>query len=89
MRDHLRRDPNSALLLTEAQAHLKQIFGVYTQAALDAVQEPEAESAMLFARIRADQDWRASFDKMDRFDEEWWLDASSSFPSRLEFSIAL
>lgn len=86
---HLQQDPNSALLLTEAQAPLKRLFGADARIALEVVQEPEGgEAERLFVRIHTGGDWQAAFDKMDRFDEEWWLDASATLASRLEFSIA-
>ncbi len=80
--------PSAITLLLEARSHLARIFGEDTFVHLQLVPEDEDGAGVaLFANVYTQDDPLVAFEKMSRFDEEWWLDASERSDGVLNFSV--
>jgi len=63
-------------LLVEAHGKIEQYFGPSPDVVLEVVTDPEAiDDRELFAFIRTSFLPDEALGRLDRFDDEWWLDA--------------
>lgn len=81
---------NSFLLDVLLMAHekIQEYFGSHVQVALEVFTDPEAEndqelSALIQARLPLEED----IDRLERFYEEWWLDALSAAQCKLTIDL--
>jgi len=90
VRRFLRAHPQLTEVLLEAHAHLQKCFGPDPQVALEVVSDPEAEGpdellAYILTSLPADE----ALARLDRLDEEWFLDqldrVGTFFNFNLEF----
>ena len=86
--DYLRQYPHLVPILFEAAEVIPRYFGANAPLALDVFVDPEdeTESRELFALVRVALDPEEVLDRLDRFDEEWWLDRSPDGPGTLVVS---
>ncbi len=64
-------------LLLELYGKIAEYFGLWPEVVLEVVTEPEAEGqSELFALIRTNLSPSEALACLERFDQEWWLDAS-------------
>ena len=63
-------------LLLEAHGKIAEFFGPSPRIVLEVVTDPEAEYRELFALVRTNLSPSAALACLERFDQEWWLDAS-------------
>jgi hypothetical protein len=82
-------NPQLVPLLLEARQQVERVFGSDVPMVLEVVQNPEAADASseLFAYIQTPLPVPEAREKLERLDEEWWLDALPRAEGRL--SIAL
>ena len=74
LRDHSFLVP----LLLEAHGKIEQYFGSSSEVILEVITDPEAEDDHeLFALVPTNLSPDEALSHLDRFDQEWWLDASS------------
>jgi hypothetical protein len=90
IRGFLRAHPQLTEVLLEAHAHLQECFGPDPQVALEVVSDPEAEGPdELFAYILTSLPADEALARLDRLDEEWFLDqldrVGTFFNFNLEF----
>jgi len=90
IRGFLRAHPQLTEVLLEAHAHLQECFGPDPQVALEVVSDPEAEGPdELFAYILTSLPADEALVRLDRLDEEWFLDqldrVGTFFNFNLEF----
>jgi len=90
VRRFLRAHPQLTEVLLEAHAHLQKCFGPDPQVALEVVSDPEAEGPdELFAYILTSLPADEALARLDRLDEEWFLDqldrVGTFFNFNLEF----
>jgi hypothetical protein len=65
-------------LLMEAYSKIAKYFGPSPEVVLEIVIDQEAEDDReLFALVRVDLSLDEALRRLERFDQEWWLDASS------------
>ena len=75
--------PATGSLLVEANSHIKRYFGLCT-ITLDVSTDPEGgDQPRLVVRIHTDADPPQALGALDRFDSEWWLDASADGGDRV------
>ena len=85
---YLAEHPGLIELLLKAQSRISELFGSASQVNLKLVPEYDSEIRhTLFADVHTQDDPMVAFKKMNRFDEEWWLDASENFGGLLHFSV--
>jgi len=73
----LERRPFLIPLLLEAYSNIANYFGPYPQVFLEVVTDPEApDDQELVAFIRTNLPPDEVLDRLERFDEDWWLEAS-------------
>lgn len=73
----LEDNPFLILLLLEAYGQIERYFEPYPQVFLEVVTDPEAsDDHELFALIYTSLTPNEALDRLDRFDRDWWLDAS-------------
>jgi len=78
--EFLRANPSLTGLLLEAHKKIRDYFGTGTPIALEVFTDYEGESESgeegpLFALILTDLPWEEASNRLDRLDEEWWIDA--------------
>ncbi len=72
----LRQNPFLIGLLMRAYKEVQRYFGFNVEVALEVFTDPEAETEQeLFALIQARLPLQEDIDLLERFNEEWWLDA--------------
>jgi len=75
-------------LLVEAHAKVAEYFGPSPDVVLEVVSDPEAENDReLFAFIRTTLPSDEALSKLDRLDQEWWLEASFRARCRLNIDV--
>jgi hypothetical protein len=80
----LEDNPFLILLLLEAYGQIERYFGPYPQVFLEVVTDPEApDDRELFALIYTGLTPDEALDGLDRFDRNWWLDASQTAQGKL------
>jgi len=63
--------------LMEAHGKIAQYFGPFPDVVLEVVTDPEAENDReLFALVQTDLSPDEALHRLDRLDQEWWLEAS-------------
>jgi hypothetical protein len=62
-------------LINEASAKLVEYFGAETPQILQVVHHPDDGSRELFLYVKPDLPFSEALATLDRFDEDWWLDA--------------
>ncbi len=84
VRDH----PEVIGPLLEAVEVVPRYFGPDVPLVLEVVRDPEAhDHTQLFALIQTRLDGEAALASLDRFDDEWWLDALQRANRNLIFSL--
>lgn len=83
----LRVRPNLVDVLLEAQSQLECHFGANPQVVLEIVSDPEGERDELFAYVRTCASVDDSLARLDRFDEEWFLDQIDRVNGQLNFDL--
>ncbi len=84
----LRESPFLAGLLLEAYERIKGHFGSDTQVALEVLTDPEVENSReLFALVRTRLSPDEALSRLNRLDEEWWLEASFQACCRLNIDV--
>jgi hypothetical protein len=74
----LQAHPFLVPLLLEAHGKIAKYFGPSPEVVLEVIIDPEAEDDReLFALVRVDLSPDEAVRRLERFDQEWWLDASS------------
>jgi len=63
-------------LLLEVYDRIAEYFGPSPEVVLEVFNDPEAEYRELFALVRTNLSPSAALACLERFDQEWWLDAS-------------
>jgi hypothetical protein len=82
--------PQLVEVLVEARVYLQRCFGPDPQVALEVVSDPEAESVdELFAYIVTSLPVDEALARLDRLDEDWFLDQLDSWPDRIRVLNAL
>ncbi len=73
--EFLERYPFLVSLLIETHSKIENYFELYPQVFLEVFTDPEAiDDRQLVASIRTNLTPNEVLDKLDRLDEEWWLD---------------
>lgn len=75
LRKYLEENSFLIPLINEASAKLVEYFGPETPQILQVVYHPDDGSCELFLYIKPDLPVSEAIATLDRFDEEWWLDA--------------
>lgn len=71
-------------LLEEAYGKIAEYFETFSSVVLEVITEPEAENDReLFAFIRTGLPVDEALARLERFDEEWWLEASDRAQGKL------
>jgi len=84
----LHAHPQIVEILLEAEAHLQKHFGPDSQIELAVVSDPEVEGEeQLFAYILTSLPVDEALARLDRFDEEWFLDQLDRTLGRLNFNL--
>lgn len=80
--------PHLIDLLFEAYPHLARCFGPNPQVALEVVQDPEvADWTQLVAYILTSLPVNQALDRLDRFDDEWFLDQVDQVDDLFNFNL--
>lgn len=75
VRGFLRSHPHLVDVILEAYPHVQKHFGSNPEVVLEVVTDPEAEgSELLFAYILTSLPTKEALDRLDRLDEDWFLD---------------
>ena len=75
VRRFLRKHPQVLAVLLEAYPHLQKHFGASPDVLLEVVADAEAEqSEMLFAYVLTALPAKQALERLDQFDEDWFLD---------------
>lgn len=87
VRSYLRIYPHLVQVLVEATEVIPRYFGEDAPLALEVFSDPEGtpEDKDLFAYIGVPIDRNDAFDRLDRFDDEWWFERSPNSPGVLVF----
>lgn len=73
----LQAHPFLVPLLLEAYGEIDQYFGPSPDVVLEVITDPESENDReLFALVQTELSPDDALHRLDRFDQEWWLDAS-------------
>lgn len=75
-------------LLKEANRKIKSQFGYDTAIALEVFTDPDSDDgqklfALIFTALSADE----ALERLERLDQEWWLDASARAKGRLNIDV--
>jgi hypothetical protein len=83
------RNPHLVSLLREAREQVDRVFGSSAPIDLEVVENPEAadSSPELFAFIQTPLPVPAARERLERLDEEWWLDALPRAEGRLNIAL--
>ena len=85
--DFLRRHPGVVTTLLQASDVIPRYFGP-SPVVLELVRDPKArDDVELYARIQTDLAVDAALERLRRFDEDWWLDASPDAECALTITI--
>ncbi len=77
MAEFLDAHPFLVPLLMEAHGKIEKHFGPFPDVVLEVVTDPEAENDReLFALVQTDLSPDEALHRLDRLDQEWWLEAS-------------
>ena len=75
-------------LLNEAVPKLREHFGADAMVQLEVFRDPDnGADAEVFARILTDRPSEEALSALDRFDEDWWFDASTRAKCLLNFAL--
>ena len=75
-------------LLNEAVPKLREHFGADARVQLEIFRDPDnGADAEVFARISTDRPSEDALDALERFDEDWWFEASPRAKCRLNFAL--
>lgn len=83
----LKKNGYLANVLLPALAKVRAYFGENTQVALDVVTDIEDGERLLFAFVRTPFPVSEALARRDRFDEEWWWEASTQARGQLIFDV--
>lgn len=84
VKEFLAAHPFLEPLLVEAYNKLDDYFGPQPDVVLEVVTDPEAiDDRELFAFIRTSLPSHEALEKLDQFDENWWLDAGDQVDGKL------
>ncbi len=84
VRQFLEAYPFLTSLLREAHDKIGDYFGPQTAVTLEVVTDPEAmEDRELFAFIHTNLPSQEALDRLERLDQDWWLEASDRSEGRL------
>ncbi|NOX63892.1 MAG: hypothetical protein GXP42_18400 [Chloroflexi bacterium] len=88
---YLSRHPTLTDLLSDSYEHLRDIFGSEPEFVLEVVRDPEAlhPEDYLFVNIRTSMPVDEAIERLDRFDEIWYLDQIEKFGNLINFSLEL
>jgi hypothetical protein len=88
VRDFLQTHPHLIEVILEAYPYLVKHFGPNPQVMLEVVRDPEAERLeQLFAYILTSLDADEALARLDRLDEEWFLDQSDRVGDLFNFNL--
>lgn len=88
VRRFLGAHPHLIEIILEAYPYLVKHFGPNPQVMLEVVRDPEAERPeQLFAYILTSLDADEALDRLDRLDEEWFLDQSDRVGDFFNFNL--
>ena len=88
VRRFLRAHPQLLEVLLEAYIHLQRYFGSKPQVTLEVVSDPEVEGLEeLFAYILTDLPVDEAMARLDKLDQEWFLDQLDRVDGRLNFNL--
>ena len=88
VRRFLHIHPHLVETILEAYPYLVKHFGPNPQVMLEVVRDPEAERPeQLFAYILTSLDADEALDRLDRLDEEWFLDQSERVGDLFNFNL--
>ena len=88
VRRFLQACPQLIELLLEAHVYLQEYFGPDPQVTLEVVSDPEAESMdELFAYILTSLPVDEALARLDKLDEEWFLDQLDRVDGQLNFNL--
>lgn len=86
---YLHKHPVLIPLLVQAEEVIPRYFDVDVPVVLEVVFDPECydPEGELFASIQIPETVDDALDRLDRFDDEWWLRVSPNAPDTLVFDI--
>lgn len=85
---YLRSNDFLTCILSEAHEKITDLFGPGAQVSLKVVEEPEAkDSRRLFILIRPDMRPKEAIGRLDKLDENWWLDALPAARGKLSIDV--
>jgi len=88
VRRFLHACPQLVEVLLEARIHLQKFFGPDPQVTLEVISDPEAESIdELFAYILTSLPVDEALARLDRLDEEWFLDQLDRIDGQFNFNL--
>ncbi|NUO80825.1 hypothetical protein HUU05_12155 [candidate division KSB1 bacterium] len=77
VRQFLEAHPFLVSLLKEARERIDNYFGGHNDVVLEVIAEPNAlDDHELFAFVQTDLPHKDALARLERLDEDWWLDAS-------------
>lgn len=79
--------PHLVTLLGQGINVVERIFGTGTTVILQIHVDPEDDSEQLFALVQTTLTVDYALELLDRFDEQWWLDASLEARGDLTFDV--
>ncbi len=74
-------------LLSEAVSVIEHCFGRDAQVTLEVVADPEDGDRQLFGLFQIQSSAERAMAQLDRFDSEWWLQASLRSQHRMNFCL--
>src|SRR5882672_3201427 len=89
VKDYLRRCDYVIDVLLEAPEQIKSRFGRDAQIVLEVITDPEDGDRKLFAFILTPLAVEEAMDRLEKLDEEWWLDASERAEGQLIVDVEL
>lgn len=87
VREFLDAHPHLIPFLIEAYSRIRRYFGTDATATLEVIQDPEADGETLFAYIRTPLPVDAAMDRLDRLDDEWFLDRLDQVGELFNFNL--
>lgn len=84
---YLDRHPFLLPLLNDASTQIPRYFEPNDLPELQVVQDRESLARQLYLIVRTSLPPETAFDRLDRFDEAWWLDASDAAQGALTIDI--
>lgn len=84
VRQFLEAHPFLVSLLKEARERIDDYFGSRNDVVLEVIIEPDAlDDHELFAFVQTDLPHKDALARLERLDEDWWLDASDRAQGKL------